>query len=167
MSQEEDKSTKRSSKAKLSPLIKPEAAPTATNFPSMTPRSSKKPSTRKFFGKSTNKLDLNWGECRAIQNVFPCKYNTHSHSSSSFNYFFICYFLLDREGQYPGTVRTMKWSNDGKYFAAAGQDKIVRVWMRAPVGEGLVLKREPFIELPGHTDEVLTLDWFSVNTKRS
>lgn len=99
MSQEEDKSTKRSSKAKLSPLIKPEAAPTATNFPSITPRSSKKPSTRKFFGKSTNKLDLNWGECRAIQNVFPCKYNTHSHSSSSFDYFFIELTFIIRPGR--------------------------------------------------------------------
>lgn len=57
----------------------------------------------------------------------------------------------------------MKWSSDGKYFAAAGQDKIVRVWVRAPIEDGLVLKREPFLELPGHTDEVLTLDWFPVN----
>ena len=76
MSQEEDKSIKKSSKAKFSPLIKPEPAPSTTittNFPPITPRSSKKASTRKFFGKNSNKLDLNWGECRAIQNVFPCK----------------------------------------------------------------------------------------------
>ena len=72
----------------------------------------------------------------------------------------------DKEGQIPGTVRTMKWSKCGRFFAAAGQDKIVRVWRRAAPSDGLVLEREPYLVLPGHSDEVLTLDWFPVRNRQ-
>ena len=86
-----------------------------------------------------------------------------------FHHAFIYIYLnihADKEGQIPGTVRAMKWSKCGRFFAATGQDKIVRVWRRAAPSDGLVLEREPYLVLPGHSDEVLTLDWFAVRDKQ-
>lgn len=83
----------------------------------------------------------------------------------------------------------MKFSNDGRYLAAAGQDAVVRVWQvlsshadratheqgedaaydpnAGADGQGVrlnapVFLSEPIHEYHGHTAEVLSLSWSKV-----
>ncbi|RPB29812.1 WD40 repeat-like protein [Terfezia boudieri ATCC MYA-4762] len=66
-----------------------------------------------------------------------------------------------------GAIWAMKFSKDGKYLAAGGQDKIVRVWQMNGVytqGVGVrlnapVFKNEPVREYVGHTADILDLSW--------
>lgn len=89
-----------------------------------------------------------------------------------------------------GAIWAMKFSKDGKYLAAAGQDKIVRIWQvlsskderkeheneedaagaadgRNPNDPGVrlnapVFRSEPIQEYTGHTGDVLDLSWSKV-----
>ncbi|KAI5819587.1 WD40-repeat-containing domain protein, partial [Pyronema omphalodes] len=69
-------------------------------------------------------------------------------------------------------IWTMKFSNDGRYLAAAGQDAVVRVWQvlssHADHGQGVRLNAPVFLSQPiheyhGHTAEVLSLSWSKNN----
>lgn len=82
-----------------------------------------------------------------------------------------------------GAIWATEFSKDGKYFAAAGRDAVVRIWAvistqeerrvqeeeeaaTAPVGERLsapVFLERPVCEFVGHTNEVLDLSWSKNN----
>ncbi|KAF8425112.1 WD40-repeat-containing domain protein [Tirmania nivea] len=66
-----------------------------------------------------------------------------------------------------GAIWAMKVSKDGKYLAAGGQDKVVRVWQMDGIynqGAGVrlnapVFKNDPVREYAGHTADILDLSW--------
>ncbi|KAK2041233.1 WD repeat domain-containing protein [Colletotrichum somersetense] len=82
-----------------------------------------------------------------------------------------------------GAIWATEFSTDGKYFAAAGKDQVVRVWAvistheerrrheeeenaRGDYGERLsapVFRSKPVHEFQGHTGEVLDLSWSKNN----
>lgn len=77
-----------------------------------------------------------------------------------------------------GAVWAAEFSKDGKYFAAAGKDRVVRVWAVISTveerrahefdedGEKLsapVFKSKPIQEFQGHTQDVLDLSWSKNN----
>lgn len=91
-----------------------------------------------------------------------------------------------RDSSTEKAIWSLEFSNDGKYLAAAGQDKIVRVWAVIATGEdreaheseedaGLegqkpavrlsapVFKTKPIREYDGHKSSVLDLSWSKVS----
>jgi WD40 repeat protein len=102
---------------------------------------------------------------------------------------------LEPESHKTGAIWAMKFSKDGKYLAAAGQDKVLRIWQvlgskedRATheqeedaAGEftdgfdankpgvrlnAPVFMAEPIQEYRGHTGDVLDLSWSKVSLYR-
>lgn len=85
---------------------------------------------------------------------------------------------LSKPPKSTGAVWAAEFSKDGKYFAAAGKDRVVRVWAVISTaeerrahefdedGEKLsapVFKSKPIQEFEGHTMDVLDLSWSKNN----
>lgn len=93
-----------------------------------------------------------------------------------------------RDSSTEKAIWSLEFSKDGKYLAAAGQDKIVRVWAVIATAEdreaheteedaGLedqkpavrlsapVFKSKPIREYAGHTSSVLDLSWSKVRIR--
>ncbi|THV75180.1 WD40 repeat-like protein [Aureobasidium pullulans] len=99
-----------------------------------------------------------------------------------FDHLFLAQELLSSNAHHGETpVWAMQFSRDGRYLAAAGQDKIIRVWEvirtqedrkshaeesdinQRPRLSAPVFRQEPIREYEGHTSTILDLSWSKNN----
>ncbi|WQF75010.1 Putative WD repeat-containing protein WDR44/Dgr2 [Colletotrichum destructivum] len=126
--------------------------------------------------KARNKKTREFNRMFLAQELLIPRNETHEDKSTT-----VSVSSDTRRPNNSGAVWATEFSTDGKYFAAAGKDQVVRVWAvistheerrrheeeeNANHGERLsapVFRSKPVHEFQGHTGEVLDLSWSKNN----
>ncbi|KAH8144942.1 uncharacterized protein LAJ45_11063 [Morchella importuna] len=141
--------------------------------------------------RSQNKHKREFDQTFLAQELYR-KHEEHPKSPNASKFNLSTASLSSIPAHKSGAIWAMRWSKDGRYIAAGGQDKIVRVWQvistkeergmhekeeeAAGTGSGgvysggrgvrlnaPVFRSEPIHEYTGHTADVLDLSWSKNN----